>query len=1462
MDNRVRSGYRCTYTRVFKWGIEMIHRSKLALALLSSTAVLACPAPSWADLLGQQVLQSGDELLVYADDFIDVSGDSAVVNDENFDASHLTVINDGLIRTTDGGYADAAIKFYSENGPAVDHNLIENFNGIVARGNSQYNSGVALWNYNEAATYFRGLDNPGAVDSEDADGLVIDGYVNDIEVFASVDHNEVYNAAGAYISAGSGEDADNAAVDLGAWADNHVHAGSVLDDTDVDFDFDDGYSNDKLVVSDIHAGAFVEHNLIDNAGSMAALNDSGRSYGIRLYAGAHTSASASADQFAYGTYAPTEDIQLPFSHEGSFSITTDVNDISAYALVDSNDIYNSGNIIGDERGVVLEAHAHITEASAAASSSTYTEDNSVHFTHRVEASVSNVNAESYVTNNYIINELGVSVEAQDDSSISLLSQSIIENIGAAASIDHYVNNTGYSYSEPVGILQPNIEATVSDVWSISEIANNTVINAGNLISRDQDGIDIEAESIVGNNGEPGLVNDGMRAVADNGSAFGDSSDGAVYAAKAVMDNVTSVAKVDNNYIANTGYIYMNDDGSGDGVSIDAYSHVGNAEFSLGGAPIFGFEDEVIVALGVISSNSLVMGDIRYAEATTSEIYSGAFITDNVIINAGVIDGTARYSDDAQGIEIEANGRMLVGAAAFVDGEDADVNVTNAWADGVVADNVIINTGSISVYGESSEGITLDADADAAIVAISFNGFDGQGFAASASINGGDTTPGEAGSYAASIGNFVSNVGSIETYGDDSTGIEIDAWSGTIAVAYSGADVFSSAEIHHVYARAGTSDNRVYNSGSIETYGNSSSGILIDAEAGLYAVSVSYAEFGENRAGISQSGAHARVTDNVVANYGTIKTGGYIGLLPTVDAADYASHGISITANAYTVAIADTNGVAEDFRSLQAYVKSEILDNVVVNTGSIRTYAAYSNGINIKAGAFIGGPVEPDVYDISAERGIVGYNTITNDGEIVVLGRNADGIYIAGHYEEGISNVQVGGGLSGEPGDDWNVVRGNVINNSGKIVAAYGNAIHVHGTYNTFNFSAPSFFGGGLYVGGTTSEDSAAVVNIETGPSHSVNWHINGYLGFLQDRIDVLSGGVPYAIVADGQYQTTFATFDPTGVSAAPNVISDMSSAISGMVADQYKKYGSNRAWISFTQGAQEYKGNNVTTLDQDTRNRAVAVGLSGDLAEGLSVGGVAGYGWNKAEANSVFTKSIDNEAEGFFGGVYANLKAGILDFSAGIVGGKLSHKDKRFVNDNLADNGNAAGAYNGFDNGDATLGEAWAKADYDSWWFTPEAALALNFKASESTTLRPYGKVQYVNQSIDSRSEQTDYYHVPNEFDDWDGGLVETAWIGSQDVEMLNADVGMDIEYSWSGLSARIGGGYQFRENLGDDSVEGELLGQEISIPIDVTNGSAPYASAGLLLEAGSWTLGGNGRAVFRDGDIGYQFGVMAGAKF
>lgn len=504
------------------------------------------------------------------------------------------------------------------------------------------------------------------------------------------------------------------------------------------------------------------------------------------------------------------------------------------------------------------------------------------------------------------------------------------------------------------------------------------------------------------------------------------------------------------------------------------------------------------------------------------------------------------------------------------------------------------------------------------------------------------------------------------------------------------------------------------------------------------------------------------------------------------------------------------------------------DTTLTNTGTIITTGLFAYG---QDGRFGSG----DVINIGTITTRGNFSTgqsgsdghLINTGNITTWGPNANGQFLGG--------------------------RDATLTNSGRVVSVQADAISFDDRRdgNTLNLLAPGFIGG--LINYDFSAGTPTMINVTTGPSHSILWSLAGdMVGGAPD----FSGSVPWFYNATTQ---TVATFDPTLLASETAALGDLTSLLSqlglgalggfgpdmatgstsplaymssgqapGSAADAVDRAAQaetvthrvGRAWATAFGGQMDHDGND-TTLDADIDHWGVAAGYTWQQSRNMSISTMVGYAHGDQSANSRWSPSFDHDTHTAFAGLHAKQQYGSGVFGFGLIAGYQQVDHNRLVNDNLA-----------------PLGESWVTADYGGVIISPEIAISTDIEMANGITVKPNAGLRYAAQWLDGYTET---------------GAVNTAanaTVGARYVGMLEARAELEARrvYDFGHLAARIG--YLGRWNGGDDAAAITLNG----VSQDVGSGYQALNAA----YVGATVRGDVGKSGFVELDGSYLIGDTA----
>ncbi|MCF6344093.1 MAG: autotransporter domain-containing protein [Devosiaceae bacterium] len=629
-------------------------------------------------------------------------------------------------------------------------------------------------------------------------------------------------------------------------------------------------------------------------------------------------------------------------------------------------------------------------------------------------------------------------------------------------------------------------------------------------------------------------------------------------------------------------------------------------------------------------------------------------------------------------------------------------------------------------------------------------------------------------------NVVNNYGTINSFLDDSDAIaaphdnNIINNFGTIVTLGRSSDGIDAA-----------SNDTIVNSGTINTSGRFSEGITAN-DANNITNTGTIVTAGERAEGIYV------VDGNTIKNSGTITTLG-----EQAEGIDVNENNIVENSGAITTKGENSEGI---------YAGA---NNKITNIGTIKTEGLYSQGIYIWGGADsvvtnIGNIVTVGNSSIGIEIDASGTptnpNIVVNSGNISTSGEWSTGIWTGGDSVISNSGAII---VTGANANGYYAESGNVFTNTGKIISTQANAINLEYYDYTLNLLAPSFIGGGIFLGNNAAPGPGrdVRVNITTGRSQSVLWDFSNYTTDANVIMN-FGGDVPWAWNAATEQ---FATIDPTALSAAPDMLADMAGSLSDVARNNADD---NSWWLS---GFGSWSGYDANGIYNDYYNYGGGIvgGISSTVSNGFSLGAMGGYGINKLTVNSKWEISQTIEAKGVVGGIYGNVELDNFFANFSIFGGAMGNDSSRLVNDNLATN--SAGE---------TWGIDYANANYNSWFISPELRIGTEIETDGEWTLSPSAMIRYTSQAIDGYTET---------------GSNSNATIGARTVQLLEGNLELAASKPLENGTLTLAGGLDYRQALGAARQNVTLLGQVLAIPLDNSAQIIGYASANA-----SYQIGGN----------------------
>lgn len=684
-----------------------------------------------------------------------------------------------------------------------------------------------------------------------------------------------------------------------------------------------------------------------------------------------------------------------------------------------------------------------------------------------------------------------------------------------------------------------------------------------------------------------------------------------------------------------------------------------------------------------------------------------------------------------------------------------------------------------------------------------SGMEGTGNTVTLENRGRLTTDGDESPAQSILGDFgtITNSGTIMTTVDESPGQLIIGDFGTII--NSGSIVAADDELAGQLIVG--ANGRIFNSGTITSTGGGL-GQLILGDFGAITNTGTVTTAGEDALAQRIMGDFGTITNTgtiltegdrspaqrLVGDFGTLHNSG------SITTRGHVAHGQTVFGDGGTLSNTGTITTL----GLAAYGQEGRRSLKVVNNGVITTRGRFSNGQTIESGHLI------------------------NTGSITVFGANAIGQRLGG--------------------------RDGTLTNSGRVVSVNGRAILFDDrrSGHTINLLAPGFIGGEF--GFDNAAGTPTVINVTTGPSHSILWTLEG------DKVGDapnFSGPVPWFYDAAAQ---TVATFDPTLLSSETAALGDLTSLLSrvglgaldspdlavggnsplayqrgdnnrsqavqatdrAMQADGGVTHRMGRVWATGLGGQMDFDGSD-TTLDSTIEHVGFAAGYAWQHSTEVTLNAMGGYVSGKAKADAPWARSFDHDTHAAFAGLGGEQAIGHGAIQFGLTAGYQWVDHNRFVNDNLA-----------------PLGESWVTADYGGFFVSPELVVSTDIAMANGIKLTPNAGLRYAAQWLGGYSETGAVNPAAN------------ATVDARLVGVLEAQVGLEVSrvYEFGILSGRIG--YLGRWNGGND-VAGITL-----------NGSTQDVASGYqalnAVTVGATLRSDIGKSGFLELDASYLYGDTA----
>lgn len=418
-------------------------------------------------------------------------------------------------------------------------------------------------------------------------------------------------------------------------------------------------------------------------------------------------------------------------------------------------------------------------------------------------------------------------------------------------------------------------------------------------------------------------------------------------------------------------------------------------------------------------------------------------------------------------------------------------------------------------------------------------------------------------------------------------------------------------------------------------------------------------------------------------------------------------------------------------------------------------------------------------------------SIINSGTITTEGVGSHGVFIGDTPDMSVHNT---GSIRTAGADAIGFVIDGAseatLLNRGLIISEMSDAIRLEFTDTTLNLSSAGLIGGRINL------DAATTVNLMTEASHSVVWDLS---------TGSMVGGDPGSITGDvpSFYNAStkqFATFDPSALVGSLDALGDMTSLLSRVTRGGL---GTSGFWATGFGGVLDHQGDSVRSLDRKIDQYGFALGYSAQT-DGLEWGVSGGYLISDLDVDSAWATSQTVEGRGLFAAVNGEKTFGAFTINLAFAGGRVTHDSKRFVNDNLA-------LTNGL-----TLGQSWAEARYDGWFFAPEVGVSAAIGEWNGWSLTPSARLRHASQWLDGYKET---------------GSNANASVGDRTLGLLEARVELGARKTMGVGSVSTRLGYQIRRSTGDDTAAVTLLDSTNSVGLGDTDSAAAYAGMGINLD-------------------------------
>ncbi len=620
--------------------------------------------------------------------------------------------------------------------------------------------------------------------------------------------------------------------------------------------------------------------------------------------------------------------------------------------------------------------------------------------------------------------------------------------------------------------------------------------------------------------------------------------------------------------------------------------------------------------------------------------------------------------------------------------------------------------------------------------------------------------------------------------------------------------------------------------------------------------------GEN-SGVSNSGI---VGGNITAfgeNSGVSNSGGVGGLIFTLRANSPITNSGDVTGNLLS---RGGNSSIVNSGNVGTFVGTEGANSGVFNSGDVRgliltlranspvtnsgivggTVSTRGENSHVSNSGIVGGAVstQGENSGVSNSGGVGGLiitesanSPITNSGDVTgnLLSRgDSSPIVNSGNVGTFVGTEGANSGVfnSGSvaqylraEGDNSSIVNAGSVGNGENSGFRLLDGIHLFGADASLTLLPGSVIQGVIVFDGTGTR----TLNVGNGLS------INNTLGFTGTPVEVVANGAVFAAGDDGAGPgTRVAVVDPTNLSTQDEQLADLTGGIASARENRLAgvRNGSGGAVTAngaFDSAAKSDPGHPFwiegfgSYREQDADQPAVAtdqwiggvvIGADDLLQDNLRLGFLGGAAWGGVDADF---DSQETDSRSFFVGTYASLLQAGLIFDLALTGGYSEFDQDRSVANNTAAGGLET-----------------ATADFSGWFVSPELAVTkptvlLGHRLEGSLALR------YAGLFLDGYTES---------------GTTAPLTVDDRDVHVgvARLQIAAPSETVYANGSAfryRLKAGLEARTNFGGETIDGALLGQNISFnPGGENNSLGGFAGLSAEFDTGSgfvFTAGGEG---------------------